>query len=241
MTIPWVVPRLWEGSDCWIIGGGTSMPRQFGIPENVITAVMRGEQPPSAYTSYLAPLHDKHVIGINNAYMLGEWLSCVFFGDYNWYVTHQLPLAEWQGLKVSCAAKFGVMRYEGVKWLPKNEKKFGGISEDPGKVCWNGNSGVAAFSLAYNLGVRRILLLGFDMKLDSNNVSHWHGSHTKDATTGLTVVGANPMRRASAFYRHTKYMPDVAADAKRLKLEILNVNPDSDIEEFPKIKLNQVL
>ena len=235
---PWIPPNLWEDGDCWIIGGGTSMPRQFGIPEDVILSVMKGESYPSAYTPYLSALHKEHVIGINNAYQLGSWITFEFFGDFNWYLQHKLYLAEWDGIKVSSATKFGTIRYEGVKYMPKNERKYDGICDVPGMVSWNGNSGIASLSLAYQLGVKRIFLLGFDMKLDENNVSHWHGSHHPDPSKRLT---SNPMKRMSAFNRHTKTIPEVVVDARKLGLEILNVNPDSAIEEFPKIKLEQIL
>ena len=213
------------------------MPRQFGVPEELISDITAERQLPSAYSPFLSALYDKHVIGINNAYMLGDWLDVVFFGDYAWYLPHRTELAKWPKLKVSCATKFGGdMPYEGVKYLEKDKKKAFGISTDPTTVCWNNNSGAAAISLANHFGAKRILLLGFDMSLDSNNISHWHGSHT-------TAKRHKPdlKRRLSSFNRHLRSFPDIARDAKFLKIEILNISPNSAIEQFRKVELKEVL
>ena len=35
----WKVPRVWEGEQCVIIGGGPSVIRQFNIPENLVNDV----------------------------------------------------------------------------------------------------------------------------------------------------------------------------------------------------------
>lgn len=213
------------------------MPRQFGVPEELVRDVMGGRQPPSAYSQYLSPLHDRHVIGINNAYMIGEWIDVEFFGDFNWYLPHRETLAKWPKLKVSCAARFGGdMPYEGVKYLEKDKQKGSGISTDPTTVCWNNNSGSAAISMAHHFGVKRVLLLGFDMSLDTNNVSHWHGSHGKARRKPPDLK-----RKLSSFNRHLRGFPDIARDAKFLGLTIINVSPDSAIQEFPKVELKEVL
>ena len=77
MTL-WQVPKMWEGGECWIIGGGPSMPLQFGVPEDVVRGVLAGQLPFSTYSPFLSPIHDKHVIGINAAFLLGPWLDVIF-------------------------------------------------------------------------------------------------------------------------------------------------------------------
>ena len=237
MTAPWSAPRLWPDEECWIIGGGPSVPRLFGVPEVTVKAVMNDKQSPLVYSQYLLALHARHVIGVNNAYMLGDWVDVAFFGDWHWYVAHREALAQRAQLKVSCALRFGEVPYEGVKFLSKDMNS--GISEDPTKVCWNFNSGAAAISLARHLGVKRVLLLGFDMTLDTMGVSHWHGRHRFMDTDG--DGNRRQLSRVHAFDRHLKNFQAVANDALRLGLEILNVNPDSRIAEFPKVALQDVL
>lgn len=71
----WIVPKIWEGGDVWIIGGGPSLTKQFDIPNDVVQRVLAGNAPPSVYSPYMSYLHDKHVIGINVAFLIGDWID----------------------------------------------------------------------------------------------------------------------------------------------------------------------
>jgi hypothetical protein len=181
-------------------------------------------------------LHGRHVIGVNNAYMIGSWLDMVFFGDCSWYLVHRQNLAKWPKLKITCCSRFinrSVMESEGVKFLAKNNSKPYGISRDPTTVSWNNNSGAAAISLAANLGVKRIVLLGYDMRADDHKASHWHKGHH---------IGNHPRgNRMPPFDRHLKGFPIIASDAKALGIEILNASPTSRITEFPKVTAKEIL
>ena len=232
----WKAPPIWKDGSCFILGGGTSLPRVFGTPEDVISRVMTGGNP-NEYSAYLSPLHDKHVIGVNNTYRIGDWIDVLFFGDCGWYLPHRNGIAKFPKLKVTCCDRFAnkpLEQCEGIKYLAKDRQKTRGISNDPTTVAWNSNSGGAAISLAAHFGVRRIVLLGFDMALDNKNVSHWHGSH-------LPAGQRVKPRRAPPFGRHMKGFPDIAKDAKQRGIEILNCSPISAIVEFPKVTLKEVL
>jgi hypothetical protein len=225
----WKPPRIWEGGDVWILGGGKSLPEQFDVPLDIIVRVFSGAQTPDAYSSYMEKIHNKHIIGINNIYQIGTWVDVLFFGDSSWHLKHRHNLAKWPGLKVSCSPKFAKRKKEtgeGVKFLAKDTEHRQGITGNPSKVAWNGNSGAAAISLAAHFGVRRIFLLGFDMTAD-NKDTHWHGSH------GGT--------RKPPFKRHLRGFPAIADDASRLGIEILNVNKKSAINVFSKITLDEAI
>lgn len=222
------------------------MPAQFDVPPDVIERVCTGKLPPAAYSQYLDPLHNRHVIGVNNVYLIGVWIDAVFFGDGSWYLVHQARLAKWPGLKVSCAPRFNGSkrgRTDQVKFLSRDKDHRKGISPHPCRVSWNGNSGAAAISLAHHLGVKRVLLLGFDMNAPGPH-THWHGSHgklhpTRPPRRGGRAVG----HRGPPFQRHLQGFPAIAADAKQMKIEILNVNRDhtSAIDVFPQVALSEVL
>lgn len=231
----WTVPRIWEGGECWIIGGGTSVPRQFNVPEDIIRDVMAGKQPASAYSPYLAPIHDRHVIAINNAFKIGNWIDALFFGDCAWYNVYRLMLAPLQMLKVTCCTRFAKAEKlcEGIKYLERDRDHTSGISPNPTKVAWNGNSGAAAISLARHFGVKRIILLGFDMALDASRVSHWHGSHHPQKSPRKVTP--------PPFDRHLRGFPLIASDAKAMGIEILNASPISAITVFPKVSVWEVL
>lgn len=228
--INWKIPKMWQDGTCWIVAGGPSVPRQFNVPEEIIQGVMIGQQPATAYSPYLAPLHEKHVIAINNAFMIGDWFDILFFGDQEWYLRHQIPLRSWPGLKVTCCQWFAYLNrtvLRDVKYIPTDKEKTYGLSSKPDAIVGGSNSGVAAIDLAVHLGVKRIMLLGFDMKLDENKTSHWHGSHWH---------GNKP-----PFSRHLRSFTFVASDAKSRGVEIINASPDSAIKEFPKIDVKELL
>lgn len=230
----WTVPQIWEGATCWVIGGGPSMPRQFGVPEDVIHSVMLGKSAATAYSPYLEPLFSQHTIGINNSYLLGDWLDMMFFGDCAWYLVHKEPLLRWPKLKVTCCNRFAAKQEkdsEGIKYLAKDCNKQYGLSSNLTMVSWNYNSGAAALSLAAHLGVKRIVLLGFDMSLDTQKVSHWFGSHDI----------RHPRKTPPPFARHLRGFPYIAKDAVERGIEILNASPISAITEFPKVNAKDLL
>jgi len=224
----WKVPKMWEGGECWIIGGGHSVPRQFDVPENIIQKVLDGELPISAYSPYLSAIHQKHIIGVNIAYLLGNWVEIVFFGDNNFYFTQMEGLAKFPGLKITCNPNADKIADNSVKRLGRLGHK--GISNNPSYVCWNGNSGAAAISVAANAGAKRIILLGFDMKL-VNNEQHWHRMYKRKKKDAPYLP----------FHRHIVGFPQIAKDARRMGIEILNASPDSAIEVFRKVTVKEIL
>ena len=224
----WQVPRIWEGGDVWILGGGPSVPKQFNIPDKVVQEVVAGASP-SVYSPYMSFLHNKHVIGINVAYLIGDWIDMVFFGDASFFLPHQQRLALFPGMKVSCHA--GVEKYKWVRYVGKDPNKTKGISNNLNMVSWNGNSGAAAISVAAHAGAKRIMLLGFDMSLD-NNRQHWHDIYHR---------GNKPDLKKMPFNRHLRGFSDIAKDARRLGIEIVNVSPNSAINEFRKVSLKDFM
>ena len=234
----WSVPKMWEDGDVWILGGGPSVVKQFNIPDDVVQAVMANTAPLSTYSPYMSVLHDKHVIGINVAYMIGDWIDMVFFGDENWYKKNKEALAVFPGIKVSCHVKTKEVPW--IKYLGKDGRKALGISDSPNMVGWNCNSGAAAISVAANAGAKRIILLGFDMCKDGSNHKHWHNAYKKPENA--PVRGHRTPRVAPLpFERHLKGFPAIARDAKRRGIEIINVCPTSAITVFPKCDLKDVL
>jgi len=231
----WHVPKIWEGGDVWILGGGPSVAKQFGIPEKVIQEVFSGASPPSVYSPYMEQLHGKHVIGINAAYLIGDWLDMVFFGDSGFFLQHKYALAKYPGLKVCSHPHVNKRETNWVKFTPRDTTKGRGLSDNPSTVCWNGNSGSAALSIAANAGASRIILLGFDMSLNSQSQQHWHNVYGRGAITNPKSLRKLP------FDRHKRGFVEIAKDAKRRGIEILNASPESTIEQFSKYTVKELL
>lgn len=225
----WSVPRMWQGGEVWILGGGPSLPRQFNVPEDVIASVQAQQAEPSAYTPYMKAIHNKHVIAINMAFKFGDWMDIVFFGDKKFYLPAQKDLAKHKALKVSCHSFFE--KHPKIKYLKRDNAKPKGISTRDGYVSWNANSGAAAISLAVQLGAKRIILVGFDMKLDDKDKHHWH--------TLYKVKGNRPTKRSLPFDNHLSGFEQIEKDAKKLGVEIINASPESAIKEFTKTTVDE--
>ena len=163
---------------------------------------------------------------------MGDWIDVLFFGDSSWYVVYRNVILNLDLLKITSCARFAKSDKlcEGIKYLAW-DKKMQGLSTNPSSVCWNSNSGAAAINLAVHFGAKRIVLLGFDMKLDANNVSHWFGSyHRKE-----------PKPPIPPFTRHLKGFDAIKVDADLLGVEILNCSDTSVITQFKKVAVEEVL
>lgn len=227
----WTVPKIWEGGDVWVIGGGPSITKEFNIPQEIVNRVVIEKQPLSLYSSYMESIHKKHVIGINVAYMIGEWVDIVFFGDGSFFDAHKERLYMFSNLKVSSVPQ--TEKFSWIKTLNKDPSHPFGISTHPATVSWNKNSGASAISVAVHTGAKRIFLLGFDMRLDEQNTQHFHSIYNGNGKP------KNP--RNLPFQRHLQGFPAIARDAKTIGVEIYNVNPQSAINEFPKLTLQEAL
>jgi len=230
----WKIPRIWEGGECWIIGGGPSFPRQFGVPEELITEVITGKKPLDSFSSYFSFLHDKHVIGVNAAFLLGKWVDILFFGDRGFYFKNRREIIQWGNIRVTCSKPLReTAEKERLKYIPKDGNTPKGISSRTNFISWNGNSGAAAINLAVHFGVKKIYLLGFDMDLGVDNKQHWHGVYK----TSKAPLKPHKL----PFERHLQGFPKIAQDAKRLGIDIINVSPNSKIQDFKKVSLKELL
>lgn len=168
------------------------------------------------------------VIGVNDAFKLGDFIDFIWFGDQRWYEWNRDLLIEQckLGRVYTCA--------ESIEDDPmircfKRGKPLG-IETSLNQVSWNRASGASAINFSYHLGARKIILIGFDLKRGSNGETHWHDYHkTKDKDID------------TLFLRYLEPFKKIKEDADKLGIEIINVNPDSAIQEFPKMSIKEAL
>ncbi len=226
----WTIPRIWDNGTCIIIGGGPSITKQFNIPEEIIQEVYAGRLGVEAYSPYMSAIHDQHVLAVNMAFRLGPWVDCVYFGDNGFLRDRQIEFFAFKGLRVTSAPSLLKEDFGGrLHCIERDEVKKMGISFVPNKICWNSNSGAGAINLAVHFGVKRIILLGFDMKLDSGNNQHWHKFYSGNSKT---IQGTMKL--------HLKGFPQIAKDLEG-KVEVINCSPDSEITVFPKMDFKDII
>lgn len=92
-----------------------------------------------------------------------------------------------------------------------------------GEIGWGGNGGFHALNLAIQFGAKRVVLVGYDMRVDRG--VHWHGEHPK----GMN----NP---AEVNVRKWLHILDKQAGLLgRLGVEVLNASPVSALTAYPKV------
>jgi hypothetical protein len=157
----------------------------------------------------------------------------LWFGDsrwLEWHYTRREFMASWKafkGIRVSCVQR--IKDHKVIKYVKLSSTKFG-IETDPLKVCWNKTSGASAINLAYHLGAKKIVLLGFDMQIVDGN-ENWHKDHV--------FQGDKP----NPYPLFLEPFKGISEDLKKLNVEIVNTCMDSAIPEtlIPKQEYKEVL
>lgn len=111
--------------------------------------------------------------------------------------------------------------------------RYAKITNSPGlgrtMLHGNGNSGFQAINLAYLFGVRKIVLLGFDMKLGPAGEKHWHPDHPK------------PLVQAQCFPEWIFRGRRLADDLRAVGVDCVDCTPGGALEGFRKGNLQEEL
>lgn len=175
----------------------------------------------------LSLIEDKFVIGINNAFSLGGWIDVCWFGDRHWYEWNKDRLEGYNGILSTCHPEFR----EDKSMLYLERRKWMGIETEFPFVAWNRCSGGSAINLAYHLGVKKIVLIAFDMERNSEGQNNWHNEHK----VKIDFDTYNPYPGFLRAFRQ------IAVEAKQLDLEILDTSLNGRLNCFPKIKLEDCI
>lgn len=165
------------------------------------------------------------VMAVNNSYKLAPWADALYAGDLAWWERYGSGL-DFKGqryTRIEVAAK----RY-GATITP--ERKGDGLCTTPMCVHTGGNSGFQSLNLAYHLGARRIVLLGFDMQ-HTGGRKHWHPDHEH-------ITGKRVLNCPDAHIREwIKMFRPLARDLASQGVEVINCTPDSALPWFEKLPL----
>lgn len=165
------------------------------------------------------------VIAINTSFRLCGWADALYACDGRWW--EETPGAQaFKGLKITqderAAERFGLLKVS-------VDTARHTISDEPGVLGAGGNSGFQALNLAVQFGCRRVLLVGYDMRVDRG--LHWHGAHG----SGLN----NPQERAVNEWRER--LDAIAPDLAARGVEVLNCSTISTLTAYRKVPLADVV
>jgi len=206
----------WKDKDCYIIGGGPSL-------EDFDWSLLKG----------------KRTIGINRVFEKFD-PTIIFSMDtryLNWILQNQYGVDVRSKFQKSKTYKVWLCTYtcklpEKIFIIPvyvnysKGFKAFPTTMKDG--IGHGNNSGYGALNLAVCLGVKRIYLLGFDMKIKDKK-THWHDGHKR------------PMK-PTVLESYKKYFKHAANEIKKkTKIKVINLNPDSALNCFPRKHYKEVL
>lgn len=204
MTQPW--PN-WAGETAVIVATGPSAA-------DIDLSIVRGKA---------------RFLAIKDGWRLCPWADALYGCDHHWWEAHK-GVSDFNGIRLAYD-KATVSRWPGIEYLkvdiasPNDHRMlFGKI----GTVGWGGNSGFHAINLAAQFGAKRILLVGFDMRVDHGK--HFFGQHK---------YCNRPNEKTVAMWRG---ILDATAPALAGRgIEVINCSPVSALTAFPKLTFEAAL
>ena len=161
------------------------------------------------------------VIAVNRQVESAPWADILFATDPSWWAHYNPP--DFAGKKYSIspsAARCGAEVLPFV-YLP-------GLGKDKLRT-WTKNSGGHAINLAYLLGAKEIILLGFDMKRGPNRELHNHADYPKHMSNAAGLDSWPPL-----------FAP-LARDLEAEGARVINCSRDTALTCFERQPLESVL
>lgn len=196
------IEPIWEGETVFIIGGGSSLTGfDFSLLKN------------------------KRTIAVNKAFLSHTTADVLYWSDSRVYQWYKKDIDKFKG------DKYTIKPYGGIGGDVKVLKNMGkhGLELSPDGIKHGNNSGHAAMNVAYHYGVKRMILLGFDMQ-NVKGVSHFHDGY--------------PVKQTRDEIYKKSMIPEfhqISEDLKKKKIEVINANPNSALPFFKKVPLDKVL
>ena len=171
------------------------------------------------------------VLVCQDAWRLLPWADKLYGCDTRWWNVYE-GVPGFQGEKWSshhkgvANDKTDVQARYGVNLVGGSRAQYNGFSLDPAKIHYGDNSGFQAINLAVLLGSPYIVLIGFDMS--HKNGHHFFGKHD------------GGLHNQEHFER---WLPEFKHAADRLppEITIINATPDSALQCWPTMPLEQAI
>jgi len=173
------------------------------------------------------------IIAINESWRLAPWADALYAADSQWWEKSR-GVPEFRGLRVT-QGDATPRKYPRIRSISlvrtgkivRSPKGFLGAGSD--SDGHHANSGFQALNLAVQFGTKRIVLVGYDMRIDLG--FHWHGRHPD----GMN----NPRAAGIAVWR--KVLDRNATRLSLMGVEVLNASPVSALTAYRKVTLDEAL
>lgn len=159
---------------------------------------------------------------VNDNYRLAPWADLLYAADPDWWDYHIVEVNKmvfagqrWTQCETS-APKYGLNHVVGY-WRH-------GPSLDRAHIHYGMNSGFQCVNLAFLMGAKRIILLGFDMQMTGGK-RHWFGNHPP------------PLDQASRYEKWVWYMDNAALKYHKAGCEVLNASRETALKEYRRVSL----
>lgn len=172
----------------------------------------------------------RRAIVVNSSAPKAPWADVLYFTDSGWYEPRRDLVANWPGLVISMSRtakrelpdKVKRVQGEGDPAFPPSFKRSSSVIQQ------GRSSGHTAVSLAIAMGARRVVLLGYDMRIVDGK-EHCHQEYT-----GPRDLDQYRRDFVPAFDGWNEAAKDVG-------VEILNATKDSALTQFPFVDLDQLI
>jgi hypothetical protein len=214
----WSVPKSWPDETCFILAGGPSL-RGFDAD------VLRG--------------HGR-VITINDSWRLAPWASVFYFCDEHWWQYQMAKNLRSISTVPASPVCFHEMIYRGF-WVTSSPAFQGhpqvhylrltgqlGLETAPLGLRHGSNSTYQAMNLAVHYDVRRIVLLGVDMRA-INGRTHWHDEIRPDGFESVIRDSMLPC------------FDSLVEPLAKIGVEVINATPESGLKCWPFQSLESLL
>lgn len=170
-------------------------------------------------------LHRFDVLAINMAYTVLPKAKFLWWTDFRFWEHHEMGLRRHPTGRRHAGEPL-VKAFTYPKSSDVTVWKFtgtSGLETKAGCVRHGNNSGHAAINLGFHLGYDRMILLGYDMKVDQEGRVHWHADHPV----------SNPRPRTFEKMM-TPHFDEIARELRDRGITVINANPDSALTVFDK-------
>ena len=160
---------------------------------------------------------------------MAPWAEVLYGCDHGWW-RERNGVPEFQGVKLSQDATT-CARYRDVHKIDVQRDEHKLLLDQPGVIGSGYNSGFQALNLVVQFGVKRVILVGLDMRLGERGEVHWHGRHAKGLSNPTVVTIA---RWRDVMDRQVKTL-------KHLGVAVINASEISALTAFPKMSFLEAL